>query len=175
MRKNHFKLSMGEVYPVAAGFARNFLFPERMASRATPEVLKEQEALRAERMKIEAEEKKQFEQAAAALSGVSIKFVKPTITTPEGKATTKLYGSLNRNEIAAELVKLGHTIDINNVALSTPFKATGNYEVPIKFPHDVSAVVKLEIAGEATENPIDVAEKEEKKEEAATEEPKEEG
>jgi len=89
----------GEVVNVSDGYARNFLFPKKLACELTPTIindLKNKEAAKAHKL---AEEKKLAKENAEKLQGITVK-----IYASSG-ADSRLYGAITSKEIAEELKK----------------------------------------------------------------------
>src|SRR3954465_8672391 len=95
----------GEVVKVAAGYARNFLLPRKLALPATTGNKKHVERERKIMETREAEEKGQAEGLAARLGGIYI-----SITRRVGD-TDQLYGSVTASDIADFLKSKGFEID----------------------------------------------------------------
>src|SRR5581483_5922480 len=132
----------GEVVSVKNGYARNYLLPRNLAMLANAENVKQLEheksviELRQQKLKGSADEQ------AKALSAVSVK-----ITRKVGEQD-KLFGSVTALDIAEALVKAGHKIDRRLIHLPEPIKAVGQFEVELRLHRDVSAKIKVEVAGE---------------------------
>ena len=128
----------GEVVNAKEGYARNFLFPKKVAIEATPanmKVLENQKKLQEQKeQEILAEAKKLEEE-----------LVKNTlvIKTKSGE-NGKLFGSITTKEIA-ELLKETHNIDIDKrkLELEDSIKSVGNYTVKAKLHAKV--VAKLNV------------------------------
>lgn len=130
----------GQVINVAEGYARNFLFPRKLAIMADAGAMAQLDKkrkvleLKGEQLKAEAE------QIAQQL--------KDTRVTVKGKAGagTKLYGSVTSQEIADALMQQ-HKIDVDKrkIHITEPIKTLGTFEVPIKLHHDVSANIHVEV------------------------------
>src|SRR5215210_8058015 len=95
----------GEIVKVAAGYARNYLLPRKLALLATPGNLKQIERERVKLDAKEAEEKSGAEAIAARMASVVV-----VITRRVGE-TEALYGSVTTADIADALEKLGHEVD----------------------------------------------------------------
>lgn len=122
--QNVAKLGMkGEVKNVSDGYARNFLFPKKLAKPATSEM-----ALHvAQTIKEKGEKKKQqisqLESSIRAFSEVL------TFSRPAGGET--LFGSISAKDISAELNVLGIPVTEKNVDLPHPIKHLGQHQVEI--------------------------------------------
>ena len=132
----------GQVVRVAAGYARNFLLPRRMAVPATEGNKKiiEQERLAA--LRREAKEEASAKELAALLSAVTLTSIQ--------KAGDQdiLFGSVTSKDIADMLEKQGYTIDRRKIDLEHPVKTLGEHKVNIKLFRDVVATVTLIVSRE---------------------------
>ncbi|MCX5714321.1 MAG: 50S ribosomal protein L9 [Candidatus Omnitrophica bacterium] len=127
----------GQVVKVKDGFARNFLFPNKLAVPLNTANLKhlEEEKLRRsheqERLKREAQALKE------KLAGVSLTM--PVLVQED----EKIYGSISSGDIIAALKEDNIDIDKNLIILDEPIKQLGIYEVPIKLHPEVDAQIKI--------------------------------
>ncbi len=133
----------GEIVSVAAGFARNYLIPKRLAVEATPGNLKVVAQERRMWAVREASEVSGAEALAARLAEVEIEVVRKA-----GDSGT-LYGSVTNSDVAAALAARGIEIDRRRILLTDPLKAIGNYEVPIRLHRSVQGRVKLRVVAES--------------------------
>ena len=117
--------TIGDVVSVAPGYARNYLFPRRMAVEATPENVKMMER---RRRRYEAAVVAQEAEVSAKLESLGqLKLV----TKEKADDTGTLYGSVGAHRIAELLTAAGHPTDERNVRLDEPIKSLGAHEVPI--------------------------------------------
>jgi len=132
----------GQVVRVAAGYARNFLLPRRMAVPATEGNKKiiEQERLAA--LRREAKEEASAKELAALLSSVTL-----TSVQKAGEQDV-LFGSVTSKDIADMLEKQGYTIDRRKIDLEHPIKTLGEHKVNVKLFRDVVATVTLIVSRE---------------------------
>jgi large subunit ribosomal protein L9 len=132
----------GDVVKVADGYARNYLLPRKLALPVTEANRKQIER---ERVKLEAKEiaeRQDAEAAAARISAVEI-----TIARRVGENDT-LYGSVTAADITDALAAKGVEVDRRKIQLAEPLKALGEYQVPIKIHREVTAHVKVTVAKE---------------------------
>jgi large subunit ribosomal protein L9 len=132
----------GELVEVAAGYARNFLLPRKLALVATPGNMKRLEKMRVAFAKKEATEKGAAETLAQALAGVSL-----TLSRKAGE-NDQLFGSVTTGDISEALAAQGYTIEKRKIALTDPIKLVGEYEIPLKLHREVTANVKLAVTKE---------------------------
>ena len=135
--------SRGQVVKVAGGYGRNYLLPKKLAIAATPQNRKLIEQQRVRFLKLEAKEKGDAEDLATLLQGVSV-----TLTRKSGEKGT-LFGSVTAMDVAERLAAQGYNIDKRKIALDSPLKVLGEYDVPIKLHRDVTAFIKVRVEGDA--------------------------
>jgi large subunit ribosomal protein L9 len=127
----------GSVVKVKEGFARNFLFPQKLAREATPGSLKQLEKEAQARSAQYAKSKEEAEEIKKRLSAFSL-----TISALV-QGDEKLYGGIGAHDISEALKVEGFTVDKNSIELTEPIKSLGIYELPVKLHPEVSATVKL--------------------------------
>ncbi|MEE9465823.1 MAG: 50S ribosomal protein L9 [Candidatus Neomarinimicrobiota bacterium] len=132
----------GAVVQVAPGYARNYLFPQKLAVPATSANLRQvaeetlQEQTRLERLTVK------LQAAAGKLSKVSI-----TAPVKVGE-DDKVFGSVTSMMIAELVQKQGFDFDHHDIALTEPLKALGQYDVEIKLGHGISGTIKVWVVRE---------------------------
>jgi len=141
---------VGQTKDVANGYARNFLFPRKLAVLANSQAAASVEAHLKKLVKQHAVEEAQMAELAKKINGLEI-----TLRAKVGE-NDKLYGSITAADIAEALSKAaGVLIDKKNVALAEPIKQAGVCDVTIKFMHEITAVITTCVVDEnATEEMI---------------------
>ncbi len=129
----------GEVVKVAAGFARNYLLPRKLALAVTDGNRKIIERERKVADAREAEEKQTAEALSARISETEI-----TIARRVGE-TAQLYGSVTTADLAEALSAKGLDIDKRKIQLDEPIKAIGEFTVPVRLFRDVTAQLKVHV------------------------------
>jgi large subunit ribosomal protein L9 len=129
----------GEVVKVASGYARNFLFPRKLALAVSAENKKQIERERAKAEAREAEELKAAQALAASIEAIEL-----SIGRRVGEKDA-LYGSVTTSDIADALAARGVTIDRRKLQLGDPLKTLGDHVVPVKLYLGVVAQLKLKI------------------------------
>jgi len=132
----------GEVVKVAAGYARNYLLPRKLALPVTDGNRKQVERERARLDASEAEEKKAAEAIAERMANVEV-----AIARKVGENDV-LYGSVTTADIASALAAKGFDLDRRTLQLAAPFKKVGEYDVPVKLHRDVTTHVKVKVVAE---------------------------
>lgn len=132
----------GEVVNVAAGYARNYLFPQGKALAASARNMEVIEVEKKNIAKVEERKKVESETLAGKLEQLSL-----TISKQAGE-NDKLFGTVTSMEIAGALEKEGHEIDKRKIMLEEPIKTLGIYSVPIRLHAEVTAQVKVWVVKE---------------------------
>lgn len=129
----------GEVVKVAAGYARNYLLPRKLALAVTETNKRQIERERKVADVREAEEKQQAEGVAQRLETTDIEIARRV-----GENNT-LYGSVTSADIAHALETKGFQIDKRKITLTDPIKAIGEVTVAVKIHREVIAQVKVKV------------------------------
>jgi large subunit ribosomal protein L9 len=135
----------GEIVRVRAGYARNFLLPQGIASLATKGNVKQIEQERAALLKKAAIEKATAEAQREQMENISLEFERKA-----GEHGT-LFGSITSMDIAEALQAKGYEIDRKRIALRQPIKETGEYTVQVKLHREVSLPVAVTVTAEGGE------------------------
>jgi large subunit ribosomal protein L9 len=131
--------SRGEIVKVADGYARNFLFPRKLALAVTDENKRQIERERAKAEAREAEEREVAEALVRRLEALDI-----SIARRVGDQET-LYGSVTSADIADALQAQQFTVDRRKIQLPDPIKALGEHTVPVKLHRDITAQLKVKV------------------------------
>jgi large subunit ribosomal protein L9 len=135
----------GDIVKVAAGYARNYLLPRKLALPATEGNKRHVERERRIMETREAEEKSQAEAIASRLALVEI-----SIARRVGE-TDQLYGSVTAVDIADYLKEKGFEIDRRKLILPEPIKTIGEHKVPLKLHREVTAPLTVKVVKEGAE------------------------
>jgi large subunit ribosomal protein L9 len=134
----------GEVVKVAAGYARNYLLPRKLALLVTEGNKKQIERERAKLDAKEADEKRVVEAVAERLAGVEV------IITRKVGETDALYGSVTTADIVDALNAKGFDIDKRKLQLAEPIKKVGEVKIPVKLHREVTVAVTVKVVAEGT-------------------------
>ena len=129
-----------DILTVSDGYARNFLFPQKLAAEATPGALKEIQRKRAAQDAREAELLAEAKQKAEALKGKVIAL--------EVKCGEKgrLYGSVTSAEVAEALEKQhGVKVDKRKIDIGEPIRETGIRTISVWLYSDVTTPMQLDV------------------------------
>jgi large subunit ribosomal protein L9 len=135
--------SRGDVVKVAAGYARNFLLPRKLALVVT-EANKQQ----IEREKKVAEVRDAQERSAAEAYSQRLEQLEIEIARRVGENDT-MYGSVTSADIAHALESKGFDVDKRKIQLPEPIKALGEVQVPVKVHREVTAKVRVKVVAQA--------------------------
>jgi large subunit ribosomal protein L9 len=134
--------SRGQVIKVAAGYARNFLLPRKMAVAATDSNRKIIEQERQAHLRKEAKLQGEAQELSKLLNGVSV-----TILQKAGE-NDQLFGSVTSKDVAEALEAKSFTIDRRKIQLDEPIRQLGEFKVPVRLFKDVTAEVIVVVAKE---------------------------
>lgn len=133
---------IGDLVNVAPGYARNFLFPQKLAMEATGKNVRELEHQK--RLLAQKREKHRQEMLSYAekLNAVTISMRRKVAEDD------KLYGSVSTVDIGKALEEQGLEVDRRNIVLEQPIKQLGEYGVVVRVGARVSATVRVVIEKE---------------------------
>lgn len=132
--------SADTVKDVSDGYARNFLIPNKFAVVADKGSLKALDKRLKEKALVLEAEKAELRKLASKIDGAEI-----GIQVDVGE-NGRLFGSVTHQDVAQKIYEtLGIEVDKRKIILDEPIKAIGSFEVPVKFAHDISATVKVNV------------------------------
>ena len=135
----------GEIVKVKAGFARNFLLPQGIATLATKGNIKQIEQERAALLKKAAVEKATAEAQREQMTSIALTFAR------KAGDHGNLFGSVTSMDIAEALKEKGYDIDRRRIALKDAIKETGDYTVNVKLHREVTLAVPVKVTTESGE------------------------
>ena len=131
-----------EIITVSDGYARNFLFPKKLAAEADAKVLndiKNREAAKARRIELE---KQAARETAKKFEGLLVKIA------VQAGADGKFYGSVTNKDIADALAaQHGVEVDKRKIVLDAPIKAYGTYTVDVKLYPEIAGKLNILVCG----------------------------
>jgi large subunit ribosomal protein L9 len=131
---------MGDTVKVKAGFARNYLLPQKKALRATKD---NQARFESQRVQLEATNLHRREEAQAVgtkLDGMSLAIIR------QAGESGILYGSVSGRDVAESIREAGFAIERRQVVLDTPIKSLGTYAVRVSLHPEVAVIVRVTVA-----------------------------
>lgn len=130
---------VGDLVSVSEGFARNFLFPRKLAAEATEKKVKEYNHLKqmaeAKKKKALAERKQMLDK----MSGITLKF------KMAAGETDKLFGTVTTTEISKELQKAGFSVDRRDIHLVEPIKLLGQHKATVKYTEGLETSITISV------------------------------
>ena len=134
---------IGDTANVKAGYARNFLFPQRKAIPATKENLSEFEQRKAELMAAHDSRVGAAQDRAKKVEGASLRI--EVNASDEGK----LFGSVGTRDIVQALnSKTGSDIAKSEILMPHGvIRELGDYEITLDLGNDIHAAIKVTVAG----------------------------
>ncbi len=129
-----------DVKEVSDGYARNFLFVNKLAEPATPGTLKKLEAMKAEHDKNDQELRKHLGEIARKIDGTKLEFYL------KADKTGVLFGSVNKDSILKAL--RDHKLisaERPEIDLKYPLKEAGEHVIPINLKKDITAKLTIVI------------------------------
>ena len=129
-----------QIVDVSDGYARNFLFPKKLAIEANAKAvneIKNKEASKQHKLDVE---KANALDIAKKLESITVVF--EYAAGPD----KKLYGSVTAKDISDELKKK-HNIDIDKrkITLAEPIKSFGTFKADAKLFSDVTGKISVEV------------------------------
>lgn len=132
----------GQIVEVAAGYARNYLLPQKLGIEANASSLKRLEKIRATLAKRTATERDAAQKQAEALAAVTLRF------TRKAGENDQLFGSVTSADIADGLAAQGFKLDKRQIQLADPIKIVGEYQVSAKIYQDITGSFKVVVEKE---------------------------
>ena len=129
-----------QIVEVSDGYARNFLFPKKLAVVADNKVMSEAKSKEESKQFRLKEEKAQAKALAEKLSQITVKII------ASSGSDSRLYGSVTTKDIAEALMKQ-HKIEIDKRKLTLPenIKTYGTYQVEVKVYPEISTKLKVTV------------------------------
>lgn len=132
----------GQVVKVAAGFARNFLLPKRLAVPATDSNKKIIEQERQAHLRKEAKAASDAGELAKMMADVRV------VIRQKAGENDQLFGSVTAQDIAGALAKQGYTIERKKIQLDEPIKMLGEHKVALRLHREVSTEITVAVEKE---------------------------
>lgn len=129
-----------QIIDVSDGYARNFLFPKKLAVIADNKAMNEVKNKEASKQyKIETE-KAAAKEIAAKLAEIVVKI------SVNAAADGRLYGSITSKDLAEVLAKqYGITVDKRKIVMPEPIKAYGTYNFDVRLYPEIVGKIKVTV------------------------------
>ncbi|HHU49886.1 MAG: 50S ribosomal protein L9 [Caldicoprobacterales bacterium] len=133
----------GDVVNASDGYARNYLFPRKLAIEATDKNLRELRSRQAAESKRKQAELEEARKQAEALSSLEV------VVKAKSGESGKLFGSITNKEIA-DTLKKQHNIDLDRkkIVLPEPIRSLGSFQLEVKVYPEVTAKLNVKVAEE---------------------------
>ena len=131
---------MGDVVKVKSGYARNFLFPQKKALRATKSNVAyfetQKKVLEGNNLK----KREEAEKLAKKIDGLKVVVIR------QAAEAGQLFGSVTSRDIAEAVTAAGTKIDRTQVQMNQAYKLIGLFPVSVVLHPEVKVQVTLNIA-----------------------------
>ena len=129
-----------QMVEVSDGYARNFLFPKKLARPADNQAVTELKNKQAS-----AQHKIDVERANAREAAAKLETVK-VIIKAGASADGRLYGSITAKDVAEALAEQHKvTVDKRKITMPEPIKAYGSYDLDVKLYNDVAGKIHVTV------------------------------
>lgn len=131
-----------QIVNVSEGYARNYLFPKKLATLADNKSISEANT---KKEALQFKKKTEYENALQQKKKIESTEIKFKHKVGEG---SKLFGSVTEKEIADELNKqLDMNIQKKKISLNVSIKTVGNFSASVKLYEGVVANIKIIVEG----------------------------
>jgi large subunit ribosomal protein L9 len=132
----------GSVVKVAAGYARNYLLPKKLAVAATESNKKIIEQEREAYLRREAKASADAQDLGKLMANVVLTF------RHRVGENNQLFGSVTAKDVADALEKQNFHIERRKVQLDEPIRTLGEHEVTLRLHREVSTPIKVVVEAE---------------------------
>lgn len=147
LRKDVRKLGdRGQVVSVAGGYARNYLYPQKLAMPANAATKKQ-----LDEMQKAADKESDTLSGAAAATAEKMKGLTVRTAARAGDSGV-LFGSITTRDIAALIAAKGFEVDRHQIILGSPIKEVSDTDVRVHLYKDIHVLVKVEVRAEGRED-----------------------
>ena len=131
---------IGDLVFVKDGYARNYLFPNKMALRENKRNMEYYEKIKDEMKEKEVIKLNEAKKLIEEISKIKIQFTK------EADDKNQLYGSISKKEIIDFLMENNLKVKSDDVIIREPIKTIGEHEIEINPYIDISQNFKVFIS-----------------------------
>ena len=132
----------GDIISVKKGFARNYLFPRKLAMEATPSGIKQWEYKKRAVLAKEGKAHRKAIELSEKLEKLSF-----TVSVKVGEQE-QMFGSVTNADLEEILQKEGIKIDRKDILLQEPIRELGVYTVPLRLHPQVKGKIKVWVVKE---------------------------
>jgi large subunit ribosomal protein L9 len=133
---------LGEQKRVTPGFARNYLFPKRLAAPGTNQAKRQLERQLEKKRTLLESQRQEAVTLVEQLKGVEIQI--PCAAGDDGR----LFGSITTRQIAEHLKTRGFPLDRKSVMIDGPIRTLGTHKVTLKLPPDNQAEISVVVVAQ---------------------------
>ena len=130
----------GQIIDVSEGYARNFLFPKKLAIVADAKAIndvKNKESSKQHKLEVE---KAQAKELGEKITASSVKI------SAEAGNDGRFYGAVTAKDISEALkAQTGIDVDKRKIVLDSPIKAFGTYKLDVKLYPEVTAKLTVSV------------------------------
>ena len=130
---------VGDLVSVSEGFARNLLFPRKLALEATEKRVNEYNHLK---RVAESKKKKALSERQEQLNKIKGTTVAFKLNAGEND---KLFGTVTTSDISKALDKLGFAVDRKDIHLEEPIKVLGTHKATIKYAEGLETQIQVAV------------------------------
>ncbi len=130
---------VGDLVTVSLGFARNLLFPRKLAIEATEKRVNEYNHLK---RVAESKKKKAFAERQEFLNKIKGQTITFKLNAGEND---KLFGTVTTLDISKQLDKAGFSVDRKDIHLAEPIKVLGTHKATIKYGEGLQADIQIAV------------------------------
>lgn len=130
----------GDIVDVADGYARNYLFPRKLASKATSGAIEAAKKAVAAHSAVAHKARETAENLATVLSGTRV------VLAAQAGDEGRLYGSVSIADVVEGIRRFtGVELERKNVDLPEPIKAIGLHEVQVRLHPEVEFPITIDV------------------------------
>ncbi len=130
---------IGEMVLVKAGYARNFLFPRKLACEATEKRIKEFKHLQSVAQVQQAKAIEGRKETLLKIQGQTVLFY------VEASSDEQLFGSIGALDICRKLEEIGFLVDKKDIVLEDVIKVLGQHKAKVVFGKDLEAEITISV------------------------------
>jgi large subunit ribosomal protein L9 len=128
----------GQMVDVSDGYARNFLFPRKLAVEATTDTMNAMKIKEAARLRKLENDKTEARAVAAKLDSCVVKI------SAKAGTSGKLFGAVTAKEISDALAEqFGITIEKNRIVQDEHIKTYGPYDIKCKLGFEINGIIHV--------------------------------
>lgn len=130
---------VGDLVNVSEGFARNLLFPRKLALEATEKRVNEYNHLK---RVAESKKKKALAERQELLNKIKGTTVNFKLNAGDNE---KLFGTVTTSDISKALDKAGFTVDRKDIHLEEPIKVLGTHKATIRYAEGLETQIQVAV------------------------------